>query len=136
LGKKIISSTIHVQADQGVTTKSVVENSEEKCEFVVYMGEDEDDGVVGQSVDIGFNEVHEQVKDMQNELTTLSFTDKIKISSTKEHSNTRFEKCPTIIELKDDEIYELSNSSDEREVQVLRNLNLKIGKIFYNEKVL
>ena len=108
----------------------------EKCEFVVYMGEDEDDGVVCQSVDIGINEVHEQVKDMQNELTTLSFTDKIKISSNKEHSNTRFDKCPTIIELKDDEIYELSNSSDEREVQVLRNLNLKIGKIFYNEKVL
>jgi hypothetical protein len=100
------------------------------------MGEDEDDGVVGQSVDIGINEVHEQVKDMQNELTTLSFTDKIKISSTKEHSSTRFDKCPTIIELKDDEIYELSNSSDEREVQVLRNLNFKIGKIFYNEKVL
>ena len=96
------------------------------------MGENEiEDEQNSDDIDIDINIVHEQVKSMQTELNGFNFNHKINISTNNEHSNSRFENNPSIIQLKDDEIYNLSDPndfrSDKRVVQVLRNLTLEIG---------
>ncbi len=96
------------------------------------MGENEiEDEENSDNIDIDINKVHEQVKSMQSELNEFNFNRKINISSNNDYSNSYYEDNPPIIQLKDDEIYNLSDlnglQSDKRVVQVLRNLTLEIG---------
>jgi hypothetical protein len=90
------------------------------------LGENEkEDEENSDNIDIDINIVHEQVKSMQSELSEFCFNRKINISSNNDYSNSCYEDNPPIIQLKDDEIYNLSDlndlQSDKRVVQVLRN---------------
>jgi hypothetical protein len=92
---------------------------------------DEETNEESQDLDFSLSNVDNQIQDMEQEIVTFEFSNRIKLSKSKDYSNALNSLIDSagINNMSDENIYNLQLSDGKRKIKKLDNLEIKIGSI-------
>jgi hypothetical protein len=85
-----------------------------------------------EEVDFSVSNVHEQIQEMEKEIRSHDFKNRLNLSSSHSYSNANYENAPSIPVYSEEDLYNLSEENDKttRKVSVLKNLVINLGKFY------
>ena len=88
---------------------------------------------VTEEVDFSVYNVHEQIQEMEKEIQSHVFENRINLSPFQAYSNENYENAPHIPEFSDEDLYNVTeeNGYNTRKVCILKNLVINLGILIF-----